>query len=73
MYMWDKKLMQINSAFTTVCKRGTIYRMFHQHPTWCRMSVFSSPANTEAYQQFYSRYNKDILMLHAKKTSISSL
>ena len=73
MYMWDKKLMQINSAFTTVCKHGTIYHMFHQHPTWCRMSVLSSPANAESYQQLYVRNEGDVLMGYANNISLPSL
>lgn len=65
--------MQINSAFTTVCKHGTIYHMFHQHPTWCRMYVLSSPANTESYQQLYVRNEGDVLMGYANNISLPSL
>lgn len=73
MYVRDEKLMQINSAFTTVCKHGTIYHMFHQYPTWCRMSVLSSPTNTESYQQLYARNDGYVLMLYAKRSSVPSL
>ena len=73
MYLWDEKLMQINSAFTTVCKQGTIYHMFHQHLTWCRMFVLSSPANAEAYQQLYARNDGDVLMGYANNSSLPSL